>query len=215
MKTTIYILISFLFFISCNLEKEHKGNEKDIYFYPTLNRFEEESNKVIIKLDSVSSFKELINRIEKITCENNTPVVTYNDNNSIFNLITFRKCPTDNSIDCWKERNEIIITHDSIHTSFFDRLGLDSLSMIVRKHILNKRKDYMYSDSPRMAFFSIQNDSLFTIEKTKEVLLIISESFNKINKETGDSLPLNINIGTEKIIKIKPPPPPIETKWND
>ena len=212
LKTTTYILISFLIFISCNLEKEHKETIKDTYFYPTLNHFEEKSNKVFIKLDSISSFKELLERIEKIACENNIPVVTYENENSIFNLIPLHKCPNNMMISCWRERNEITITHNSINISYFDRIGIDSLPYIVKKHIQNKGKEYVFSSSPRLAFFSIQKDSLLTINKTKEILLSISESFNKINEENGDSLPLNIKIGAEKIIEIKPPPPPIETK---
>ena len=209
MKTTTYILISFLFFISCNLEKETKITTKETYFYPTLNRFEEKSNKVFIKLDSISSLKELLGRIEKIACNNNIPVITYENENSIFNLIPLYKCPNDMIISCWKERNEITITHDSISISYFEKIVIDSLPNIVKKHIQNKRKDYNFSDSPRLAFFSIQKDSLLTINKTKEILLSISENFNEINKENGDSLPLNIKIGAKRIIEIKPPPPPI------
>lgn len=215
MKVTFYILLSFLIFASCERKKEKIELVKDTYYYSNLERFEEESNKIYIKLDSLSNFNQLLNEIDKIACDNKTPVVIFENENSNFNLIPLFECSKSRVISCPKARNEMVITKDSINILFLEPIGLDSLSYFANKHIQNYGKDYLFSESPKKAYFSIQKDSLLSLDKVEEILIVISETFNKINAEHGDSLPLSILIGSDKLVEIKPPPPPINTAYNN
>jgi hypothetical protein len=69
----------------------------------------------------------------------------------------------------------ILINYDIKHS-------IDSLSVILERNLLNKGKDFNYSDSPKRAgleiYFKDESDS----EKIKRLLLSLSVKFNEFNK---------------------------------
>ncbi len=201
-------MLSILIFTSCEKKSKLSENKKTTFYYPNNKTFEADSSKVFIELDSFSSFYKLLEHIDNISCEMKTPVLIYENEKSIFNLIPIHMCSNEMMIWCPKARNELTITKDSIITNYNTNISLDSLANYTTRHIKNNGKENGLSDSPEKAFFSILRDSLLSISRTKEILLEISENFNKINIRNGDSLPLHILIGSEKIEMIKPPPPP-------
>ena len=210
MKKIIHIFISLLIFISCEKKSKISEIEKVTYFYPNKNLFDAAANKIFIKLDTFSSFNRLLEKIDKISCEKETPIVLFENENSIFNLIPIHMCYADMQTWCPKARNEIAITKDSIIIDYNINVSIDSFPDYIRRHIQNHGKENFLSDSPNKAFFSILKDSSLSVTKTKEILIELSEKFNEINKSNGDSLPLFVFIGSEKIEIMTPPPPP---KW--
>jgi len=206
MTKTIYIIILILVFLSFGKKENYSDSERKSFYYPNPKCFEVASNKVFLDLKEISSYNELMNRLDSIVCNDKSPVIRYGDSYSDFNLIPSHKCPNRAIVCCYKERNRVKITNDSIY-SFFRSHSMDSLPFFVKKHIQNNGADYRYSNSPQSAFFEIEMDSLISIDKIEEILIGISESFNEVNSSQGDSLSLNIRIGVKKIIEVRPPPP--------
>jgi len=206
MTKTIYIIILILVFLSFGKKENYSDSERKSFYYPNPKCFEVASNKVFLDLKEISSYNELMNRLDSIVCNDKSPVIRYGDSYSDFNLIPSHKCPNRAIVCCYKERNRVKITNDSIY-SFFDSYPMDSLSSIVKKHIQNNGTDIQFSSSPRSAFFEIERDTLITMEKMRKILIGISDSFNEVNSIHDDSLSLSIRIGVEKIIEVRPPPP--------
>jgi hypothetical protein len=46
-----------------------------------------------------------------------------------------------------------------------------------------------------------------TLDRLEELLIIISESFNQVNKDEGGGLKLSIQVAEPALIPVPPPPP--------
>jgi hypothetical protein len=179
---------------------------KTSFFYPNQEYFDEKSNTTIIVLDKCENYPELVSKLDSISCTDSTPVVRYQNTKSTFNLIPSHPCPTDAITHYYRERNGIRIVQDSIYARF-KPYDIDSLSHIVKRHLTNRGKELRFSDSPDHAFFSIEQHKSMTLDRLEELLIIISESFNEVNKDEGGGLKLYIHIAEPPIIPIPPPPP--------
>jgi len=210
MLKTTYIFISLLILFSSCKEENLVESKKKSFYYQNSDCYDDDSNKVLLELEEIKSYAELMNRMDSIACIDKFTVIKYQNESSVFHLIPSHKCPNHMIVCCYKARNRLKFTNDSIY-SLFNSHPMDSLDSMVKKHLLNNGVEYHYSSSPRWAFFQIEMDSLITIEKLSTILIGISESFNEVNSNYGDSLSLSIRIGVEKIKEIRPPPPPPKT----
>ena len=176
------------------------------FYYPNQEYYDEKSNRVMIRLKDYKNYKDFVSKLDNLACSEATPVIRYQNEDSMFNLIPIHLCPSDLIINHYRERNRIRITKDSIYARF-KPYEIDSLSHIVKRHLTNRGKEPRFSDSPAQAFFSIEQDKSMTLERLEELLIIISESFNQVNKDEGGGLKLSIQVAEPAFIPVPPPPP--------
>ena len=208
MRNIIYILTIFLLLTSCNENKKSTDLNRIIYNYPNNLLFDKDSTLTIINLDSLENFNDLIESLDFIVCDYKTPVIHFESNKSEYNLIPMFACSKRAPIGCYKERNVITIDTDSIIVNYFRKTSIDSLRQILRKHIVNEKKEFDFSDSPNRAFSILHVDNSFDIKKTKDILIKMAEEFNKINKDFNDSLSFHIRFDKTIFKPLKIPPPP-------
>jgi hypothetical protein len=84
---------------------------------------------------------------------------------------------------------------------------IDSLEVILEKHLLNKGKDFNYSDSPDKASLELYFADSTKSEVVQELLIDISNKFNKLNRENTETLYLKMFF-RDRAKMIPPPPPP-------
>ncbi len=116
-------------------------------------------------------------------------------------------CSEKYLVSCPTFRSRIFIQNDSILTNYDIKHSIDSLSIILERHLLNNGKDFNYSDSPERAGLEIYFENESDSKKIKSLLISLSEKFNELNKKYPDTLSLNI-LFRDRSIRIPPPPPP-------
>ena len=205
-RTLIYISFCVLL-LSCIQKQTGEKSAIDIssYYYPDKESFQRDATMVKIQLRDYASYSELMQALDSVTCADQTPVIIYQNDSSQFHLVPDHPCPDRAIVYDFKDRNRVRITKDSIQSwlSSYDR---DLLSEVVKSHIMNRGEDVQYSESTEKAFFSIQQDSTMDIDDLTRILISISEAFNELNGQNGNSLSLHIQIGEKPIIPVQPPP---------
>lgn len=200
MKYFFSILLIALFF-SC--KKKETVNEKNI-FVP--NKFNlKKGNRLIIDIDSKNQNK-IFNYLDSINCLNKqVPILKVKKNNLNYFFYAKQFCNDNQVISCYKDRNVISISTDSIYVSYIDRYPIDSLKSILIKHLINKNKSFNYPENLNKAtiFFKLNNN--------RNNLIMLTDEFNKLNSISNDSLKLNIvfkeSLFEELSKKFNPPKP--------
>lgn len=181
MRYFLSILLVTLFF-SC--KNERIINDKN-FFYP--NKFDlKKGNRLIIDIDSKNQNK-IFNYLDSINCLNKqVPILKVKKNNLNYFFYAKQFCDNNQVISCYKDRNVISISTDSIYVSYIDRYPIDSLKSILKKHLINKNKSFDFPENLNKAsiFFKINNN--------KKNLIKLADEFNKLNSISNDSLKLNI-----------------------
>lgn len=77
---TVLILILF----SCDQKNFKEELEQEIFYYPEKEKFEQNLNYKNIFIDSLRNYKELINEIDRIACQDATPIVNYSTREGSF-----------------------------------------------------------------------------------------------------------------------------------
>ena len=181
MKYFFSILLITLFF-SCN--KKETVNEKNIFFNNKFNL--KKGNKLIIDIDSKNQNK-VFYYLDSINCLNKqTPILKIKKNNLNYFFYAKQFCNENQIISCYKDRNVISISTDSVYVSYIDRYPIDSLRQILIKHLINKDKSLDYPENLNKAtiFFKLNNNS--------NNLIKLADEFNKLNSINNDSLKLHI-----------------------
>jgi len=178
------------------------------YYYPEKEKFEQSLNQKNIFIDSIKNYGELLTEIDKIACQDSIPIINYSTKEESFKILPWYGCSERNIISCPTFRSRIFIQNDSILTNYVIKHSLDSLETILERHLLNKGKDFNYSDSPNRAGLEIYFDNNVESEKIKSLLVNISEKFNRLNIKNPDTLYLNILFSDTPLRIIPMPPPP-------
>ena len=206
MKYIPIFLILILF--SCNQKSKNDNLEKKEYYYPEKGKFEQSLIQKNIFIDSIENYGELLTEIDKIACQDSIPIINYSNREERFKLLPWYECSESNIVSCPTFRSRIFIQNDSILTNYEIRHSIDSLDIILERHLLNKGKDFNYSDSPDRAGIEIYFKDDVESKKIKKLLLNLSERFNYLNDKNPDTLYLNVYFRDRALMMIPPPPPP-------
>lgn len=210
MKKNYQFVFLFLLLFSCDERSNEEGYP--VYYYPEKDNFEQTTNQKNIFIESIGTYEDLLNEIDKVACEDSVPVINYSTSNVRFELLPWYEYSEKNIISCPTFRSRIFIQNDSILTNYVIRHSIDSLETILERHLLNKGKDFNYSDSPEKAGVEIYFEKDVESSEIKGLLVKLSEEFNKLNKRYPDTLYLNVFFRDYPLKRVLIPPPPKQTK---
>ena len=171
--------------------------------------YQKESDRIAVelKLTEFKNWKELLERTEKIACNDSLPKITF-DNDSIIKRVYLRN-PCWEGIGCIliKQKNTIQIHNDTISKSDRFFYPLDSLASVLKKDFENNGKIPSWSVNPEklMVFISYDNNKMERFPKTLERVV------NEYEKLT-DTIVLKIWLNEKFDIPPPPPPPPVDWK---
>lgn len=192
------ITLTFLALIGCqsNAKKEKKLPEEQYGIW----KLETDSIAVELKLKKYQNWKELIERTEKIVCNDSLPKLTLKNENLIKTVYFRNPCWKNFGCILIKEKNVIEIHNDSVIKSNKFYI-LDSLENILKRDIENNGKNPSLCDNPKKLLIKITYDDKFgNLLKTLDKL---TSTYNKVTTKT------NINIWLNNKIEFIPPPPNI------
>ena len=210
MKLYYYILLITLIFFNCKeINKNIEQNETE-YYYPSNESFNPQIQEKPINIDSIENFGKLLTVTEKISCEDQLPIIRINNKNTIFNFKIFKDCPDAMDVIDYKQRNIVLIQGDSIIVNVLISKPFDSLKKVLSNHLLNNGSSPNYSISLDKALFMYHQDSTYDSKKVKEHFIKLASVFNEVNSENGDSLELKIKLIEYPFTRIPIPQLPIE-----
>nr|WP_321246988.1 hypothetical protein [uncultured Psychroserpens sp.] len=199
------IILILLFLVGCqNINKDDK----------TINDVKFGNQDIIIdnlgvelNLNQFNDFKELLSRVEDITCNDSIPKITLDVENEIRTVYFSNPCWENFLCILIKERNVIEIENDSINKSDRDFFGLDSLNFALKRDIDNNGKNPRLARTPEKLMINISVDGKKWKEKLVRNLELLTSTYTNI---TGNT---NLTIVLVNPIKVPPPPPPLDYKY--
>ncbi|WP_298248394.1 hypothetical protein [uncultured Christiangramia sp.] len=210
MKVIYISLILILSLFSCNQREEKNSPKKEVYYYPEREKFNDRTNLSDISIEDVEDYSELLKEIDRIACQDSIPIINYSSKKGKFKLFPWYECSESNIISCPTFRSRIFIQNDSILTNYNIKHSIDSLGIILKRHLLNNGKDFNYSDSPDRAGIEVYFKEKTKSDEIEDFLINLSERFNQLNKENADTLYLKIYFRDRplRMVPMPPPPPP-------
>ena len=176
--------------------------QSDTLFYPSKSWFSNYNHK-LKKIDLISShlnFKETGRLVKEIHRNNKTPYFEIRDRNLIRMIIPLRY-----DWGLYKERNDLIVTEDSVSFAIEKSYPINKLYDQLEAHYFNNGKNPARSESTEKAIIKIFIDSSRTGGYLAKQLNLIAREFDKFNQEHPDSL--NLKIILDYPGRIPPPPP--------
>ena len=184
------ILILTILLIGCSTKTETKIQTYGIITELNKNEI------AVIDLDKYDSFINLVNRIEKIVCNDSIPTISVNDENTEKWIGLANSCWEGVACILIKRRNVLKIQDERIEMN--KTVNLDSLGVFISKHFTNEGESYLFSENPKKAKIAITYKDL-PISGLKMLLWKIIESYEIQNLET----PLILTL--DRLIPLPPP----------
>ena len=184
-KHNCFIIISF----SC---KKKEGIQ---FYYPNKSEFLKwNKNSQTIKISSFKNVTVLIDSLECLKSKHQKAVLEFKKVDTTYSCVvsTFFDVNSSSTSPRIKYWNILSVSKDSIFktTEFY---AIYSLESYLKKDLLNNSKEFMeFADSPEKLSVSITEK----LENLEPLLMKIFKLYNKIEKETKDSLQLNIEFNT-------------------
>jgi hypothetical protein len=164
-----------------------------------------DSLSVELNLKKFNNWNELIERAERISCNDSIPKITLKTEKT--SKIIYFQNPCWEKFACIliKEKNVIIINNNKIIKNSGKHHPLDSLKTILKRDYYNFGKNPSLSDNPEKLLIQIsyEKNEFKNFEKTLKKL---TETFEEVAKNRKINIWLNERIETIPITK---PPPPI------
>jgi len=146
----------------------------------------EQNDSLGVELD-VNNFEnwfDLINRTEKIACNDSIPKITSTTDNEIKTIYFRNTCLKEGSIRKVKARNLIRIYNNKISKNNESGIPLDSLENVLRKDIENNGKKLGLSESPEKLMICIQYDDKNDFKNLPGTLKQLTETYYRITNKT-------------------------------
>ena len=202
--TSISILILTIYGCQRSIEKSHENADFSNVFYS--KNFNENLGKeefVIIDIDSISKFSDLLNKMEDLSCKNKITGLTFSKDNSHYNLIGYADCKKGKK-ECLAASSLIHIRNDSIITEFnpIEKIHISKLPGLIQDIDNDNYKFIVTHDSeiPSLIFFQV--DDQYSNKLTKSVLAEISRNFDKLDSNfKTDNKPYTIYFTKYEIIE--------------
>ncbi len=136
---------------------------------------------VELELSQFKSFKDLLDRVELIVCNDSVPKIILKTDQELKTIYFGFLCPT--TISCFDKKNTIKIHNDTISMPNKFYYPMDSLEDLLKRDIENNGYDPYLSISPvkLVIFISYNNDGL---EKLPKILDKITQAYEKITNKT-------------------------------
>jgi len=206
MRTNIkilYLILLILTIIGCqNSEKKEKPLVQKEY---GIWNAENDSLGVELELNRFSNWKDLLERTERIVCNDSLPKITLKTDKELKTIYFRNPCWENFGCILIKQKNVIEIHNDTINKNDENFYPLDSLESVLRRDIENNGKNPRLSDNPDklLIYISYDNNGFKKLPKTLDKL---TQIYNRITNKTDIKIWLN-----EKIYILPPPPPPKES----
>ena len=205
MRTNIkisFLILLILTIIGCqNSDKKEKQLVHQVF-----GKWKGESDSLGVELD-INQFKkwnDLLERTEKIACNDSLPKITLTTDNKLKTIYFRNPCWEDFGCILIKQKNVIEIHNDTINKNDENFFPLDSLESVLRLDIENNGKNPKLSDNPEKLLIYISYDNQNGFKNLVNTLNQLTETFNRITNKTDIKIWLN-----EKIYFVPPPPPPM------
>jgi len=168
-------------------------------------RKDNDSLSVELNLKKFNNWNELIERAEKISCNDSVPKITLKTNKAL--KIVYFQNPCWKNFGCIliKEKNVIEIHNNKVRKNFGELYSLDSLKSILKRDYENNGKNPSLSDNPEKLLIQISYDK-DEYKKFEKTLEILTDTYEEIAKKTNLKIWLNEKFETSLLTK---PPPPI------
>ena len=163
-----------------------------------------ESLGVDLDVNNFENWFDLINRIEKIVCNDSLPKMTLTTDSEIKTIYFRNTCSKEDSFRIIKTKNVIAIYNNKISKNNESGIPLDSLENVLRKDIDNNGKNLDLSESSEKLTICIQYDDKSEFNNLPNILNQLTETYYRITNETD----LKILLIDENYFS--PPPRPKE-----
>jgi len=192
MKNTLktsFVLALILLINGCGKveKKEHEPIEKETAIVQMeFGKWNKQNDSLGIELD-VNNFEnwiDLINRIEKIVCNDSIPKITSTTNSEIKTIYFRNTCPKKDSIRFIKLKNVIGIYNNKISKNNESSIPLDSLENVLRKDIKNNGKNLGLSESSEKLTICVQYDDKNEFKNLPNILNQLTETYYRITNKT-------------------------------
>ncbi|WP_198913926.1 hypothetical protein [Tenacibaculum finnmarkense] len=168
-------------------------------------RKDNDSLSVELNLKEFNNWNELIERAERISCNDSVPKITLKTENILKTIYFQNPCWENFGCILIKEKNVIEIHNNKISKNSGELYSLDSLKNILKRDFENNGKNPSLSDNPEKLLIQISyaKNEFKNFEKTLQKLI---ETYEEIAKKRNINIWLNEKI---EIIPLTKPPPPI------
>ncbi len=163
-----------------------------------------ESLGVDLDVNNFENWFDLINRIEKIVCNDSLPKMTLKTDSEIKTIYFRNTCSKEDSFRIIKTKNVIAIYNNKISKNNESGIPLDSLENVLRKDIDNNGKNLDLSESSEKLTICIQYDDKSEFNNLPNILNQLTETYYRITNKTD----LKILLIDENYFS--PPPKPKE-----
>ncbi|SDS68119.1 hypothetical protein SAMN04487764_2787 [Gillisia sp. Hel1_33_143] len=199
--SSLIILILAIFSCQNAEQKPIKLIEKDYGLFENEN----DSIGVEIKLNEFDNWKEILERTERIACNDSLPKLTLKSAAEIKTVYFRNPCWENFGCILIKQKNTIQIHNDTISKSDRFFYPLDSLANVLKKDFENNGKIPSWSVSPEKLIIFISYD-YGKMERFPKTLRRVVNEYEKLT----DSVVLKIWLNEKFDI---PPPPPAD--WEE
>ncbi|AWX46182.1 hypothetical protein HME9304_03214 [Flagellimonas maritima] len=165
---------------------------------------ENDSLGVELNIDQFKKWNDLLERTERIACNDSLPKITLTTENKLKTIYFRNPCWEDFACILIKQKNVIEIHNDTINKNDENFFPLDSLENVLKKDLENNGKNPKLSDNPEKLLIYISYDNKNGFKNLPNTLNQLTETYNRITNKTDIKLWLN-----EKIYFVPPPPPPM------
>ncbi len=159
---------------------------------------------VDLDVNNFENWFDLINRIEKIVCNDSLPKMTLTTDSEIKTIYFRNTCSKEHSFRIIKTKNVIAIYNDKISKNNESGIPLDSLENVLKKDIDNNGKNLDLSESSEKLTICVQYDDKSEFNNLPNILNQLTETYYRITNKTD----LKIFLIDENYFS--PPPKPKE-----
>lgn len=155
---------------------------------------------VELELEGFKTWKELLNRTERIACNDSTPKITLKTDKEIKTIYFRNSCWENFGSILIKQRNTIEIHNDTINKSDENFYPLDSLENVLKRDFENNGTNPKLSDNPEKLLIYVSYDN-FEAKKLIKTLDKLTCVYEQITNRTDVKIWLN-----KKFYFPQPPP---------
>lgn len=184
-----FAVILILTIIGCrNIDKkENESVQKETALVQMeLGKWNKQNDSLGVELN-VSNFKnwrDLINRTEKIVCNDSIPRITLTTDSEIKTIYFRNTCSKEDSFRIIKTKNVISIYNNKISKNLESSIPLDSLENVLRRNIENNGENLELSESPEKLTVCIQYDDKNNFKNLTKTLKQLTETYYQITNKT-------------------------------
>ncbi|TWO29333.1 hypothetical protein E1J38_015000 [Seonamhaeicola sediminis] len=202
-----FAIILILAIIGCqNIDKKEKESvqKETALIQMEFGKWKTQNDTLGVELD-VNNFEnwfDLVNRTEKIVCNDSLPKVTLTTDNEIKTIYFRNTCLKEDPARIIKTKNVIGIYNNKISKNKEYGIPLDSLESVLRKDIENKGKNLEFSESSEKLTICIQYDNKNDFKNLPNILKQLTVTYYRITNRTD----LKILLVDENYFSLPPHP---------